>query len=89
MPLGKGTIRLVDYPPSSFETITVNGGVVGLTAGNIRYRYDASASSVSATVGHYVATNGSITLIDPTQKALTQLRFVKVTSAAKISVTHF
>jgi hypothetical protein len=95
--------RLVDFPPSGFETITVSTTAIGITAAlltnakaafltvegaDIRYRIDGT--DPTAAVGHLVTDGGNLMLTDKTRAALTQLRMIRDDAVdATVSVTVY
>jgi hypothetical protein len=96
---------MVDFPPRDFEKITVTSAVKQLSTSkvanavgifmtvedaNIRYRIDASAASVSATVGHLIYAGNNLMLIDGKGNTLSNLRFTRAgLSDATVQVTYY
>jgi hypothetical protein len=96
-------LRLTDYPPKAFETITVAATAIGITSSlltnaraayltvegaSLRYRIDGTAPTSS--VGHLVPNGGSIWLSDKTKASLSNLRMIRTGStSATVSVTIY
>lgn len=95
--------RLTDYPPQSFETITVANAAIGITASlltnaraayltvegaSLRYRIDGT--NPTDAVGHLVPNGGSVWFADKTGLTLTQLRMIRTgATSATVSVTIY